>query len=539
MKNENKKELVQNETAPKKEKAKKAKPIKNLTFLRKGTYSIAVTAMFLAAVLVVNILVSALADRFVLEFDMSLTQKNSMNAENVEFVKKVDREVSVYFFASKESYATQIESFALNYYAVSDTAAKNTYYPQTLTLVEKYGAYNDKIDVTFVDTQTSAFSELVSKYPDDNLTFGDILVTTVNEQGVERRKVLRYKDIYEITVNSEAAAMGYEVYSVTANKIENALTGAIAYVLSNEDKTIGFITGHSATDYTKNYRLLLEQNNYKIKLIEDAVISEIPEDIDALVIAAPTNDFLGHELDAIAEFLDNNGKLGKGLVYFADVNSPTLTNLYEFLEQWGILIEDGVLFGVDTGHFIPNDPTSLFSFAASENDLTAGVKLCLAGYNVPLDTIKTDSKKETTVLLETSSAVVAAPKGVEAGWTGAADYEKKIYPTALWTKHSDYDDDSREISSSVIAFSTVEMIYSEFVEYDEVSNKNISLAAAEEAAGAINVGINFIDKTISNQNFVTSVTQAEVSGMMFIFMLLLPVILLAAGIYIYIKRRNA
>ena len=106
-------------------------------------------------------------------------------------------------------------------------------------------------------------------------------------------------------------------------------------------------------------------------------------------------------------------------------------------------------------------------------------------------------------------------------------------------KQSGYDENSKEISSSVFAFATVEMIYSAYNEYAEVGNKEVSLSAAEEAAGSVNGGINFVAKTITNQSFATSVTESDVSGIMIIFMLLLPVALLAAGIYIYIRRRNA
>ena len=394
MNNEIKNENMNTQTVSTPKKAKKEKPLKNLTFLKKGTYSIAVTALFLVAVLVFNILVSALADRFVLTFDMSLSKSNSMSKENVEYIKKVDKEVSVYFFAEKSAYASNITNVALNNHSVSDNNALTTYYPQTLTLVEKYASYNDNISVEFIDTQTSAFSDMVSKYPNDNLSYGDILVTATNKQGVERHKVIRYKDIYEITLNNEAAAYGYTIYTVTGNKIENALTGAIAYVLSNEDKTIGFITGHSSADYTENYRKLLEENNYKIEIISDKVVNKIPDNIDTLVIAAPTSDFLGHEIDALSEFLDNDGNLGKGLVFFADVTAPALTNLYEFLEEWGILIDDGVLFGTNSQYYLPDEPTTMFSFPANENDITSNVRICLTGLNVPMDAIKTDSNRE-------------------------------------------------------------------------------------------------------------------------------------------------
>ena len=530
--------------ADKKKKPKKAKKpkkqrpklLKNQALLKKGSYSLAITAIVLVATVVVNILVGALADRFVLEFDMSFNKDNSMNEENIEYIKTVEDEVNVYFCADKENYASYMSSYAQQY-EVSDSAA-SSYYSQTLNLVDKYADYNKNINVEYVDTQTSAFSELASKYPNDNITYGDIVVSST-KNGVERHKVVGYKDIYNLTINQEYAAYGYTIYTVTGNNIENALTGAISYVTSLETKKIGFITGHSANDYTADYQALLKENNYEITVISDQIITSIPEELDALIIAAPTNDFMGDELDLISEFLDNDGKLGKGLVFFADVNSPYLTNLYDFLEQWGISVGDGVLF--DTGNYhIAEDPCLLYLASTGEDDITDNVNICVSGYNVPLEIIEESTESKTiTQLLGTADTVVAAPKGVDAGWTGAGDYTAASFAGAIQTKVSDYDDDNKLISSHVTVFSSVEFIYSEYNEYSDVSNKEITLACAERAAGADELGISFVTKTITDESFADSVTQASADAIRIIFMALLPIVLIVSGILIFIKRKNA
>ena len=522
--------------AKKNKKPKKEKLLKNQAFLKRGSYSLALTAAVLIGAIVLNILVGALSDRFVLEFDMSFNKDNSMNEENIEYIKNVEDEVKVYFCAGKDTYTSYMSSYAQQY-EVSDNAA-TSYYEQTIKLVDKYAAYNKNITVEYVDPQTSEFTTISSKYPNAGITYGDILVSAT-KNGVERYKVVKYKDIYNLAQNEEYAAYGYTIYTVSSNNIENALTGAVAYVTSLETKKIGFITGHSAKDYTEDYQKLLKENNYELEIISDQIIAEIPEDLDALVIASPTTDFMAEELDKISAFLDNDGKLGKGLLFFADVNSPYLTNLYEFLEEWGISVGEGVLFDTSENYHLTDDPCMLYMASTGEDSISDSVNICISGYNVPIEPcIESTESKKVTSILGTAPTIVAAPKGVDASWTGHGDYTQKTYSGAIQTKVSTYYENEL-VASYVTAFSSVEFIYSQYNEYSDVSNKEITLACAERAAGADNVGIHFTTKTITDESFADSVNQAEANAIRIIFMFLIPVALIVAGIYIFIKRKNA
>lgn len=525
--------------AKKEKKAKKAKKLKNQALLRRGGFSVAITAAVLVGIILLNVLVSALSSRFVLEFDMSAQKENSMSEENIDYLKNLDDEVEIIVCATPDDYVGGYMSYyAQNLYGVSSDASD--YFKQTVKLLDKYPAYNDKITLRYVDTQGSEFTEISSKYSNEKLYYGDIIVTCTKNEN-ERYRIVGFKDIYSLSEDSSYAAYGYTTSTVGGNNVETAVTSAIAYVTSSKTKKAALITGHSKNDYTADYQTLLKANNYEITVVSDSMIGGILDEYDAIIIAAPTTDFLGSELDAVSDFLENDGKLGKGLIFFADAAAPYLPNLYDFLEQWGIAVSEGILFETNSQNHMPDDPMTMGTYpTSSDNDITSGMNLCITGYNVPI-TAAYDSEGIITVtsLMSTPESVVAAPVGTDAGWTGADDYTKQSYSSVIQAQMSDYDDDNNKISSYIMAFSSVEFIQSEYNEQSSVANKNIILAAAERAVGAEDTGISFVSKTITNESYSDSVTESSARIIRSLFMFVLPIACIALGIYIFIRRKNA
>ena len=520
-------------------KEKKPKKLKNQALLRKGGFSVAITAAVLAGIIILNVLVGALSKRFVLEFDMSAEKENSMSEENIDYLKNLDAEVQITVCATPEDYEGGYMSYyAQNLYGVTSDATD--YYKQTIKLLDKYPAYNDKISLRYIDTQDSKFTEISSKYSNEKLSYGDIIVSCT-KNGSERYKIVGFSDVYNLSEDSTYAAYGYTTSTVGGNNVETAVTSAIAYVTSNKTKKAALITGHSKNDYTSDYQTLLKENNYEITVISDSMIGSISDEYDAVIIAAPTADFLGAELDALSEFLENDGKLGKGLIFFADAAAPYLPNLSDFLEQWGIAVGEGILFETNSQNYMPDDPMTMGTYpTSSDSDITSGMNLCITGYNVPITAaFESEGNITVTSLMSTPESVVAAPVGTAASWTGADDYTKQSYSSVIQAEMSDYDDDNNEISSYVLAFSSIEFIQSEYNEQPSVANKNITLAAAERAVGEENTGISFISKTITNESYSDSVTDSSAGIIRILFMFILPIACIALGIYIFIRRKNA
>lgn len=529
--------------ADKKEKKKKVpkkeKLIKNQALFKKGSYSIAITAIVLAVIIAFNILIGVLAERFVLEIDMTAEKQNSISQENIDYIKDIEKEITVTVCAAEDSYSSYMGYYASSYGVTEEGSSQAfEYYKQTVGLINKYNAYNDNIKVQFVDTQSTAFAEVTSKYSNENLAYGDIIVSLEKADGTNRYKKIGFEDIYLLYQDETYAAYGMTVVSVTGNNIETALTGAIAYVLSDVEKKVAVLTGHSSVDYTEEYREMLENNNFEVTVLSNAAVTELSDEYDAIVIPGPTKDFTEKEISVISKFLDNDGKLNKGMMVFADTAAPYLKNFYDFLSEWGVAIDDGILFETNENNYMPDLPTALGSYNSGAIEELANMEICVTDNNVPMQpAFETQDYMTAGSIMETPETVVAAPKGTGADWTGASKYTPDTYSTVIECVKSNYDADDNEIESHVSVFSSVDFLASEYNEYSSFANKNITLAMAERAVGGFDSGISFISKEITTESFAP--TDGTSATMRIIFILLLPLAMVVVSIVVYVKRRNA
>lgn len=514
-----------------KNKKNKTKKIKNEILFKRGSFSLAITALVIAGIIVFNVLVGALSERFVLEFDMSSDKVNSISAENKEYIKGIDKEIKITVCADKDDYVSQYGM--ANYAQQYGVSGGTEYYNQTVKLLDRYADYNDKIKLEYKDVHSSDFSSVISKYSDENLSYGDIIVSA-EVDGKERYRIVTFEDIY-----STSEASYYEAASIQGNKVETAVTSAIAYVTSEKEKNAVILKGHSKTDYTERFQTLLKDNNYQVDVL-DGVINEIDDKYDIAVICAPNTDFLGDEIQALSEFLDNGGKLNKGLIFFADATASKLTNLYDFLKQWGINVEDGILFETNSDYHIPSDPMNLFSQLSAEDEAFENIRYGLSSQNAVLSRdFETKGSISVTELITTFDSVVEAPVGTKTNWNGYGKLEKKSYPTVIESVKNDYDDDNNAIDSYVYAFASVDFIESQYLEESIVSNKDITLKIAERICKADKNGITFDSKSITGESFSSEVTETKSKTVRAIFMFVIPALCVVAGVFVYIKRRNA
>lgn len=521
----------------------KSQKIRNEFLFKRGSYSVAITALVLAGLIVFNWLVSSLANRFNLEFDMTTDKKNSISEENIEYIKNLDADVSITICGTEDEYSSYMSSIAQQSYGVEISSySEYEYFLQTPNLIEKYPAYNDRITVKYVDPQSTEFTAITSSYSNYDLTYGDIIVScTVNDK--ERVKVLHFDDIYVTNEDSTYAAYGYVTYTLAANRLETALTSAIAYVTSADTKKVAVLSGHSTNNYTDAYIELLTLNNYEITEISDKLITSISSDYDALIISAPTTDFIGSELDIISDFLENDGKLGKGLIFFADATCPALPNLYNLLKQWGIEVTEGILFETDKSYQMGDTSTFVsLPVILDDDDITEDLlsSYAITGYNVPMKVCDASTfERSATALIQTTDSNVIAPIGSDKEWADYTESDKQKFDTVIQSVESDYDSDNNEITSYVMAFSSVEFVQSTWASYSQLCNQNIVVATTDRAAHVGDTSMTFTSKVIDSQSFSDKVTTNSVKTINIIFMIIIPVLVVVIGIVIFIRRRNA
>ena len=111
--------------------------LKSVLRLKHGAYNSALVAIVLVAAVVINVLATAAVSRFPLEIDLSTTGQNTISDNNLDYIKKIDKEVNVVLCATEEGYVGgYMESYANSTYLAQDSTGK--YYKQTLNLLKLY-----------------------------------------------------------------------------------------------------------------------------------------------------------------------------------------------------------------------------------------------------------------------------------------------------------------------------------------------------------------------------------------------------------------
>ena len=525
--------------------------LRNKSALKHGSYAIAITAIVIAVAVALNVLLAVIAKRVNLEIDLSSSKASTLSEDNIEFLRGIETDVTITVCADKDDYVNGYLDYyvAQSEYSASDKTGQ--YYAQTIKLLEKYEVANSHIEVEYVNPQAPEFSAIISEFSKSNLRYGDLIVEAkqlVDGQQVRRNSIVTFEDIYRITESQYAAYGDYN--TVSGNFLETALTSAIYKVISGESKNAVVVSTHCDITEMEYFSAILGLNNFNVTYITDVVLGNISEDADLLIIAAPTEDFSTTELGVIERWLMNDGKRGRGLVYFASVYSPKLTNLHTYLEEWGISFGEGILYETDASSSLPSDPMTMGFIPyegeyKSENSdtyaflkaATNNVSLILSGGNLPMyttfDTL--DTRITAKIVTTMGETAVVAPKGSSSQWEPDSSSEKAQHNGLIIARDYDYIDNVPH-SSYVAAFSSTDFISSDWGSYSDLDNMDVALNAAKVVCEAEESNISFATKTITSESYADKVTEASAVAVRTIFQYAIPAILIIFGIVVFVRR---
>ena len=366
----------------------------------------------------------------------------------------------------------------------------------------------------------------------------------IDGKEVVRNSIVSYEDIYFSYDTSGMAASGYDYYYVEANQFETAMTGAIYKVTSEETYKVGYVSTHCDLSYATNLSSTLKLNNFEIVEIKDTIISKIDKDIDLLVIMAPKEDFIAEELVAINDWLIGDGNRGKGVLFFPSAYSPDTPKLKGFLQEWGIVYDDGIVFETNHDNYYTGDPTHIFSQVKETEEeeiakFIEGSNYFISKMNVPMKTAfeYNGGNRYTDVLAQTiDKTAVIASKDVELTWQPDNTYVKDQFATAILAQDILYVD-SVPKTSYIAAFSSTDFIASAYINDSSISNMKLTLAAAKQAVGQNDSQIEFSMKNFDTADFSATVTESATKAIKTIFVIILPILVVVLGIVVFIKRR--
>ena len=125
-----------------------------------------------------------------------------------------------------------------------------------------------------------------------------------------------------------------------AAEAEHAFTSAILEVTGTRQKKVYFLTGHGESNIRQGYKSAvdgLRDNLFQVGELDLVATPRVPEDAAVLIIAGPKQPLASSEFEIIEAYLKNNGRV------FILLNPNPPRAFRQLLSEWWIDIEDGIL----------------------------------------------------------------------------------------------------------------------------------------------------------------------------------------------------
>lgn len=514
--------------------------LKSVYALKYGTYATATIAIFLAAIIVGNVLISVISNKYPISIDFTASKEYSVDKENIEFLKGIDYKVDLKVYCSEEYYKDS--SFMYEYGGIQDTTG-GKYFTQSVELLKQYNKYNKNITVKFIDpfSADKETADVVNEWTENGLNpgFGDILVESYKD-GEKKLGLVTLADCYE----TESQQTGYEylgsssIYSIIGNKIEHALANGIYRTTNLKTVKVAMITVNSSDDYIENFKQVAKLNAFEIKNITILGKGAL-DNYDVAIICSPFKDYTEKEIKVISKWLDNNGKKGKTLMYFHSAACPKLPNIEGLLEEWGIAFENGYKYYTESPFYYIDSNTNMY-LQATTADINQG--FATKGYSfiannmVPLKALYTEEPNGTrtveSLIVTEDLDTYKKPDNTPDWKPGTGD----SYPAILLSTDAEETD-----ASYVLAISSVDFITNEatVTKSDNGNYKYLCTILGQTARDTNDVyTMNLKAVSDTSGSFTTSTTAVQGKVMGIIFIGLIPAAFIFAAIVVYRKRKN-
>lgn len=308
-----------------------------------------------------------LAYRHYRRFDWTEQRSFTLSDRTRQVLRRLDRDVTVYVFVSRE----------------------DQLYQDMDELLRSYSALSTRLTVRRVDptSQQGEYRLLQSRFGISAIeTEGGEQVSNVDvvvEAG-ERHWNVRRDDLVQADIESLDSDSG----PVLDVQTERALTGAIVQVVSGRAARACVSSGHG------EYALVgggertlasleddLRLDNVELEPIEFDGRAEVPESCDALLVLGPRREFRPEEAAALGAYVDGGGRLLIAVDPTLDSRGNVeTTGLESMLRAKGILLGTDLVLETDRGHLLGGDPTELFLVDAwAAHPLTASFVAAGAG----------------------------------------------------------------------------------------------------------------------------------------------------------------
>ena len=532
----------------KKDKNKKEKKKFNAKKLKHGTMATVLTCVFVAVLVLINVVTTMLFDKYPITIDLTSDKIYSVSDESEEYVKNVSVDVQVTVFADEDTFT--------NYSA---------YNKQAVELLKNYCKLNHHITYRFMDIDSNP--DVVREYSDSISQFDIVFETNTEVDGekVQRTKLVtpvdlvNFSDAYtseflsyyqqqgvtEQDLIDNYGALNFVSYMsqygyIESSNAEQAYTSALMTVTDPNPIYVTFLTGRSEVTELTYFKTLLTANGYNVNSV-DITKEDIPDDTSVIVVPAPQTDYLDTEVTKISDFLNNGDNLGKQLIYVASYSQSSTPNLDEFLAEYGIDIGEGVICETYSGDYYnyPCITTATDLSDSFKQDVVTENPVIASEFCRPVNVLFDEQGMQSTeqYIMSTQNAYTA---NIEVANSDIKIGDKLTSGTqcyfAVGSKAKFLNDsEGTTVYSNILAFGSEYLLNDNILSAEQYQNREYFLSVLNGITHKTD-GVTITPKTIAGNIF--DITELQKSVLKYTFCLGVPVIVLIIGIVVWARRKN-
>lgn len=478
-------------------------------------YSIGSVLILIAIILLANILFDGIFGK-VLSFDFSEHEQNTLSQDSLDYIHSLPQD-------------TRIRIVGL--FDRPDNVS-GTRYQYIIPLLDDYARKSDgRITVEYVNPVEKP--SIINELDPDNVS-----------------KLSEATNSFVISYNGKAKVINpYDCYSYDDDYYYS--TGDYLAVSNNTEYTFTncmflLTNGYSCKAYTVTG--LQEEGNEYLTMILNSMAIEcielpssenfvVPDDCDLLILNGPNTDISEKMYVAMTDYINRGGKMFIAVDYSVNSVGEKFEKLNLLTNQMNISIDPALIF--------ENDPVYQ-----------------RGGYSVDSSVIPTENFKDYTSAPVLHATYTRSISAIE--HTGS---DISTYPVLLTSNDAElmqYDSDGYGIDSDVdttgqynaamysvksgddsakmFVFGTLNFTSDEFIQGYGLGNSNVEFfrACVEELISSKPVTtLQVITKPIQNYSINSSdATTAMSTAMLIVFMIILPLLMVALAVIVFTKRKN-
>jgi hypothetical protein len=480
-----------------------------------GSKSGRLVSIFFAVVFVgvLNAVFLLLVQRFPgLSFDLTRAKLFKLSERTGEYIGNLQKEVTIYVLAREETFA--------------ETSPYNA---QANEVFKQFEKNSPRISLVYMDyVKNPGFA---SSYPGLTMKHGDILVTLA-EKPEERNSLVKTEELFNYARGRQGEL------SIVSSRAEEAIYTAILSITSDKPVRAAFISGHD--EYAMDdFAAILRKNNYET-VLWNLTLGRIDPGVDMALIIAPKEDFTARELELLDEFLFNGGNYGKTIFYCADPSRPSHERIAVFLREWGILVEDGVVFETDEMRVYNYQPFyAMADYAEEEYSALTNFKPMLAPVSRPLGILfEYRNNYSVKPLLVFGPSTGVRPSNAPDTFTAADAVIRGPLPALALCRYSVINRETgrADMVSNVLVAGSAGMLDTLAVDNPSFANTEYLVNLLNQLSGRQDI-IPLAPKSFTGRGLNLPRLTVNVLGLIFVF--LFPAAILAAGLVIWVKRKHA